>query len=115
MFIIKKIKTIKFLGSSSKDAYLKACKFISQYIELPVTYEIKKLNEDIPAFEVTFYVKLDEKDFSSRFCDICREFHGKFYINQQLSCNNCNMLNFKNRYENALREKKNVMHKKIEK
>lgn len=95
-----------------KAAYLKACKWIaknimSKQVEIGETYwKIEKVADtDCPTCHLELYAALDTKDTERIFCDACKDFHCKFYINEEYNCNSCKMKAFKKQHESKLKTK----------
>lgn len=109
----------QFSDENSKDAYLKACKWVVKYIiskvEIGETFwNITKVNDaDLPTFNLALYAALNPDEVNSSFCDRCKEFHKSFYINQQYNCNTCNYTAFKKQMEQKLNIKKNYRKKRL--
>lgn len=107
MQIVKKFFTQEFISSKSKkDAYLKACKFVATKVlnkkdadKILINTKIIDNSEDSFKCEVTLYISIDETESRNKFCDICKEFHHSFYINQDFNCNACKMLSYRKRLE----------------
>lgn len=95
MRVMNFLDEIEFTGNDSKKAYLKASKWIAQNIISQniknVVWNIEKISEDPVIFKVTLYVQTDLDEISKRKCEACKDFHTKFYINQQFNCDKCNM------------------------
>lgn len=110
MEIMKPLLTKQFTGSSYKEAYLKANKWvasniISKYDKAEVKYE-KKVNSDWDlVMEVTIYVRVNAEVLSDRHCKICRQikdskFNYKGY--DKLNCDECSMRGYLNRAKDEL-------------
>lgn len=95
-----------------KQAYMKACiwvakNILSKQVEIGETYwKIAKVeNADCPTCHLELYAMLDTKETEKSFCQSCKDFHCKFYINEEYNCNSCKMQAFKKQYENKLKIK----------
>lgn len=93
---------------SSKDAYLKVCKWVAKHIiskdEIgETTWGIEKLKDtDLPTFRLELFAMLEEGTIKEDFCKICKEFHCAFYIKDTHDCSNCNMKAFNTRCKDKL-------------
>ena len=101
-----------FSSEHSKDAYLKACKWLAKYIiskvEIGETFwKIDRLPDtDLPTFKLELHAMLKETDFRKAFCDTCKSFHSSFYLNQQYNCDRCNMTSYYKQAEKKLEIKR---------
>lgn len=102
----------QFSNEDSKEAYLKACKWLAKHIiskvefkDVLYTMEKHYVNE-LPTFEITLYAVLDDTDDVKRICESCTEFHRSFYVNTQFNCNKCNMQAYRNQMIEKLETKK---------
>lgn len=110
---ISKFYEHNFKASNSKDAFLKACKFVasaviskSSKVEADrVTWDVKRVDSDdrdsLPTFRLTLYYKFDDTEFMKQTCAACKEFHCSFFINENYNCNSCNKVG----YEKNVKEK----------
>lgn len=85
-----------FSHAVSKQAYLKACKWLAKNVysnvELAqdlVVNIIKKNECESPTFTVTVYVLNNESELRSDFCKKCRSLHTLFYSLRSMNCNEC--------------------------
>ena len=92
-YFVKKFKS----EISSKAAYLKLCKWMGENI---VNHDVlcntyihidKYMEEQIYVYKLSLYASISEHESRHEFCNACKEFHTKFYINQQYNCDKCNM------------------------
>ena len=105
MFVSEKIMEETFVGRTTKDAYLNACKWISTNIiaknnSKNITYKIEKVKtEDLRTkVKVTVYVTIDEGEIQERHCNICEETNSLFYMSKQKHrCESCNMIPYRKR------------------
>lgn len=104
---------------SSKDAYLKVCKWMANNIISKVeagttTFNIERLSDtDLPTFRLELFAMLEEDNIEEDFCNICREFHCSFYIKDKHDCNNCNMKAFNTRCKDKLQIQSNFRKEKM--
>lgn len=105
MEYIKKFYERRFRAQDSKEAYLKACKFIAKNIiskgskveVSKVTWNIAMVNEteeDLPTFQLSLYYKFDDTEFMNQTCNSCKEFHKSFFINENFNCSRCNKVGY---------------------
>lgn len=94
----------EFSGSTTKEAYLKACKWVAKNIltdneiAQDVTWRITK-SEDLPLVVLELYAFVKDTEHVKSFCGACKQFHSLFYINQQQNCNGCNMMAYRSQAE----------------
>ena len=105
MLYIEPFYTRNFKAKNSKDAYLKACKFVASNIvndkskveASKVTWDVTKVKSDdesLPTFQLTLYYKFDDKEFMENTCKACKEFHHSFFVNENFNCNRCNKVGY---------------------
>lgn len=109
----KKILSKSFQGKSSKDAYLKACKWIANNIvsndkisHLCSYNIVKKDYEDGSNNReciLELFVNVSEKEILNQHCEICKESHKAFYINEEYDCNYCKIKAFDRRLDNKIK------------
>ena len=110
MVCIKKFYEREFKAEDSKNAYLKACKFVASNIiskgskveVSKVTWDVVRVEGDLPTFRLTLYYKFDDTDFMKQSCDACKEFHKSFFINENYNCNRCNKVGYEKNIEQRL-------------
>ena len=113
MLYIHKFYEREFKSESSKDAYLKACKFVASNIvnkeskvEVEnVTWDITKVDDNknnLPTFCLTLYYKFDDSEFMKKTCEACKEFHKSFFINENFNCSRCNKVGYEKNIEQKL-------------
>lgn len=114
MFITTKFFQKIFQHENSKKAYLEACKWVAINIvsitesDLHDTYwKVTREKSEIPTFKLELFASLEEHALEEHFCNVCKEFHNKFYINQEYNCAHCNRTAYMKQAENKLRIKKN--------
>lgn len=104
MECIKKFYERKFRAQDSKEAYLRACKFVATNIisegskveASKVVWDVIKIkeDEDLPTFQLSLYYKFDDTEFMNQTCNACKEFHKSFFINENYNCNRCNKVGY---------------------
>lgn len=112
MICIKPFYEREFKAKKSKDAYLKACKFVasniisaSSKVEVSkVTWDVVRVSndDDLPTFRLTLYYKFDDTQFMKQTCEACKEFHKSFFINENYNCNRCNKVGYEKNVDQKL-------------
>lgn len=112
MICIKPFYEREFKAKKSKDAYLKACKFVasniiseSSKVEVSkVTWDVVRVSndDDLPTFRLTLYYKFDDTQFMKQTCEACKEFHKSFFINENYNCNRCNKVGYEKNVDKKL-------------
>jgi hypothetical protein len=104
-----------FSAETSKEAYLKVCKWVAVNVinKVEVSDSLIKISRDkevndLPTFKLELFAQLDDVEERKRFCDRCQEFHKLFYINQQFNCDKCNMIAFSENMKSRLITKKGL-------
>lgn len=89
---------ISFSDKVSKQAYLKACKWLAINIyskdELSdyITVQIKKNKErQLPTFTVKLFITVNEYELQRNYCDKCQQMHTLFYSVDKPNCDTCKM------------------------
>lgn len=62
-------------------------------------------SEQSPTITVYLYISLPEKEIKERHCNICKEVHKSFFINEQYNCNSCNLNGYQRRADNMMKIK----------
>lgn len=116
----QQIKRMEFTGETSKDAYLKACKWVANNLESKegfkkLVYKIQKVkkNSSDNVFELCVFLLIDEKEIRERHCKICKEFHVTFFKNDFLSCNECKLNAFYERRGEVVGRMKSLVREKL--
>ena len=113
MLFIRKFYEREFKAKDSKDAYLKACKFVASNVvskgskveASKVTWDIARIEkeeDDLPTFRLTLYYKFDDTQFMEQTCNACKEFHKSFFINENFNCSRCNKVGYEKNIEQKL-------------
>ena len=122
MLVSEKILEKKFTGMNTKDAYLKACKWISTKIIATnnsenITYKIEKEQSkdlDSASVWVVVYITIDEQKVFETNCDICRETTGAFFMTQnKYQCYSCKINPYRKRIQNKINTIREAMKGKI--
>ena len=101
MIYIQKFYEQTFCSENSKQAYMKACKFVAKNIlnkgskveADKVTWKVKRVEDNkngLPTFQLTLYYTFDDTQFMEQTCNACRSFHSSVYINENYNCDRCN-------------------------
>lgn len=110
----EKIKEISFTDEISKQAYLKACKWLaknvfgtgySEYINVKIT---KKKKAKKPTFVVELFVSINEEEVKESYCSHCKKIQTLFYCVEKPDCKECKMQGYKKHlqtYIGTLKEK----------
>ena len=126
MFCSKRVLTKRFVSEdgNSKEAYLMACKWLAKNViskkdEIgSYSYEITKDEKaENTTFVLTLYAVLDESEINKKNCEVCREAHELFYVNNECNCNSCREQAYRRRMEEKLNIKaeylKSVIRRKV--
>ena len=121
MLLSVKFHEEEFKAEKSKDAYLKACKWvalniISKEVEVgETTFSIKKvIKADLPTFVVELYCSIEESTLNKSFCTKCIEFHSSWlYFDQDKLCNGCKMKAYLEDVKHKLSIKKSYRKKRL--
>ena len=109
---MKRFESVKlfhktFVGETTKEAYLNACKWYASNVlaneklhDIFVEY-IKKEN----AVEMNVFASVDETAEFKKYCDLCRAIHSCFYINEPTVCANCTANGYRSRTESLLKSR----------
>ena len=101
-----------FTGDTMKQAYLKACKWLSTNVISKVelaqqtVYKIEKSTDTVPTVTITILVEISEEEIFERHCKICQEMSKSFFINEQTDCKWCKVRAFDKRLKKVLYNKK---------
>ena len=110
MIYIQKFYEREFKDEDPKKAYLKASKFVASNIiskgskveVSKVTWDVVRVERDLPTFRLTLYYKFDDTDFMKQTCDACKQFHKSFFINENFNCDRCNKVGYEKNIEQKL-------------
>lgn len=112
MMYIQKFYERRFKAESSKDAYLKACKFVASNVisasskveATKVSWDINKVEDEsgLPTFLLTLYYKFDDTEFMKKTCEACKQFHKSFFINEDFNCSRCNKVGYEKNVQQKL-------------
>ena len=110
MEYIQKFYEREFRDEDPKKAYLKASKFVASNIiskgskveVSQVTWDVVRVDGDLPTFRLTLYYKFDDTKFMEQTCEACKQFHKSFFINENFNCNRCNKVGYEKNIEQKL-------------
>lgn len=111
MLYVQKFYEKTFKAKKSKDAYMKACKFVASNVvskaskveAAKVTWEILKEEEaDLPTFRLVLYAKFDDTEFMKQTCQACKDFHCSFFVNENYNCDRCNKVGYEKNVQQKL-------------
>lgn len=120
MFISDIIKVKEFSAMTNKEAYLKACKWVSANIiavnnSNNISYKIEKIksNDYMSKVKLTVYVMEDEEVIHNNHCGICQELANGLYMKEnKFRCEVCKTIPYRTRLSNRLENlKKGLMEK----
>lgn len=118
----EKVFEKSFEDEVSKEAYLKCCKWVAKNIvskkdELGenYTYRVDKDKEkQLPTFVLTVYATIDMEKIKERHCNICKEMHCAFFINEQYDCNKCSVNGFHKRLDENMKVLRKFLKDKLD-
>lgn len=95
-----------FYGISSKDAYMKACKWYASNVIAKdklhnVQVEFIK-DPKHPKVTLSLYAVLPEGEAREQHCRCCEEMHRAFFINENNNCNLCVAAGYQRRLEERI-------------
>ena len=101
-----------FASDTMKEAYMKAVKWYATNIlsndilkDVQVSYE--KINDsNIPVIRMRLFAVLDESTLRRNHCEICKETHKLFYINEETNCNWCKLKAYQERMKDTIKQKR---------
>lgn len=98
----------KFSAETMKAAYMSACKWYATNVLSKdklhnVQVEFEKSNKDeFPTIIVHLFAVLSETELRERHCKICKEYHGLFYMNNNHSCDRCEVNAYQKRADEMI-------------
>lgn len=106
----EELLTKKFTGDSMKDAYMQAVKWYASNVlakdelhNIQVEFEKDKQS---PTVTIRLYVTMGEEVVRQEHCNICKEFHHSFFINEAENCNSCSVSGYQKRLDRQLNVKR---------
>lgn len=93
----------EFAGTTTKQAFLNACKWYATYVIAPdrihgISVEFIKHKTE-PKVTIVLYATLDQVEAMEDHCKICREVHTLFYSNTGYNCDRCEVKAYIKRLE----------------
>lgn len=112
MNISEKVKEIKFSAGTTKEAYLKCCKWISTNIVAKnnsdyITYKVSKVGDVRYKQDVLLeiFVTVDEQEIQERNCSICQEMSDSFFMSKnKYLCETCKLKPYRKRLYGRLQD-----------
>lgn len=102
--------TKKFCSDNMKSVFLNASKWVATNViskaelhNVKVEYEKKK--DQFPTIVVHLFATISSEEVKERHCEICKEMHNKFFINENCNCAWCNSMAFERRAEQIMQTK----------
>lgn len=114
----EKIYEKTFTGRTTKDAYLKACKFMSQKIigkdkTKHIVHKIEKTK--YCEVKLTLYAEVEESEIMDNMCSVCKQAHAATFLKEdKYQCELCKILPYKKRAAERLKRIKEYMLEGIE-
>lgn len=111
MKLAVKFFQMTFTNESKKEAYLECCMWVARNIigkikvemgEIMQSVTIKK-DADLPTFILELYSTVNDEEQIKDFCNVCKEFHTCFYMNQQFNCDACNVTSYRTKMNDKLK------------
>ena len=102
---------MKFSNESKKEAYLECCMWLARNVVGKIKVEMGEVmhnisidkDADLPTFILELYSTIEDEPHVKMSCDVCKEFHTAFYINQQFNCDACNMTAYRHKMNDKLK------------
>lgn len=93
-----------FNGATTKDAYMKACKwYASNIIARDELHEIQcEFVKGINQVTLKLFAVLPEAEVLASHCQCCKEMHHSFFINEDTACNRCSAMAYQRRLKQKI-------------
>lgn len=93
-----------FRGITTKEAYMKAVKwYASNIIAKDELHEVQvEFEKGTNQVTVKLFAVLKEQDVRDRHCEICKEMHKSFFINEANNCSVCNASAYQRRLDQQI-------------
>lgn len=116
MNLSAKVKSFVIKADTEKEAYIKGCKQLARFMASKkytnLTFKIERT--EIPnEFIFTMYTNIDLSEEQRKFCQLCKEYHCSFYVNEEYNCSRCNLKNFLSRARSRTEISKNFYKKEM--
>lgn len=106
MFYTQQFGKKTFRGESTKDAYMKACKWYATNViakdKLHHIYVEYTKEKDGKAVTMILYASISENEVMDQHCMCCKEMHHSFFINEDTHCDRCSVISFQRRIQQKL-------------
>lgn len=106
----EKFYEISFSDKISKQAYLKACKWLAvkvygkEELSKYVSVKIRKMQDtQLPTFKVMLYITVSEKDQKNGYCDKCKSLHTVMYSVDKPECQLCKVEGYRKTLNNSIK------------
>ena len=97
-----------FEADTMKNAYMNACKWYATNVlskaelhNVQVEF-VKETGRQFPTVTIHLFAVLSEDELRERHCKICREYHSLFFMNNNHSCNKCEVKAYQKRADEML-------------
>lgn len=97
-----------FEADTMKNAYMNACKWYATNVlskaelhNVQVEF-VKETGKQFPTVTIHLFAVLSEDELRERHCKICREYHGLFFMNNNHSCDKCEVKAYQRRADEML-------------
>ena len=111
MFLTLKVCSFTVEAETEKEAYLRGCKKMAKLVASKKYKHTSSKIERVPdcenKFLFTIFTNIDLGPEYKNFCNMCKEMHCSFYINEEYNCSRCNLKAFMERVEQKARVSKN--------
>lgn len=123
MLYIHKIYSREFKAENSKQAYLKACKFVAKHVisdkskveASKVVWDVQKINDSsLPTYLLTLYFRFDDSIFKAQTCKACKEFHCSFFVNEEYNCSRCTKIGYEKNIQKKLQAGSNYIKERLD-
>lgn len=93
-----------FKGATTKDAYMKSVKwYASNIIAKDELHEVQvEFTKGINQVTLKLYAVMQEREVRENHCEICKEMHKSFFINEATNCNSCKAMAYQKRLEQKI-------------
>lgn len=112
IFYSQEFFKMSFEAESMKKAYMDACKWYATNVlskdelhNVQVEFEKKTNDEQFPTVVIHLFAVLSEDELRTKHCNICREVHSSFFMNQHYNCNRCETNAYQKRTNDMLKVK----------
>lgn len=105
----------KFSAESFDEARKEAVKWFNKYVACKDELKdvVCSINKDekaskgqYPTVALTLFTFIDVEDIKKRHCEICRQFHKSFFINENCNCFECKAMALNERLSETIKTKK---------